>query len=1057
MSDKSKNDRGFLAEEIFDLAGSNPELLRSGRIPDPQPEHTALFRWLARILGTLEEFMRGRGGVSLRMVIRLFWGLVAAIGLFLLVGPIINKPMDLDEVIASAKFEDIDWVAQDAAFDYDVQRADDRTFEMTATESYTANFVNGDEQRVARSFITELHGHDTEFELVSATIDGEPADVTVRDRATTSEVELRLANGDMLSGKQVIEVEYKLNHLIKDVTATDAPVDEWRWPVFGPSWTQGTAGLEVSVTLPRELNDAMTRKPYATVGWLLVSGNVWLEPDEETSEWVRYSFTNSDNLPPNSSAMMRFTFADGTFEQPPTTALFWVFTWGPLIPLALLVVVMFFALAARRIVWADSAGEPWFAARSDPPDGLPPSAAAELLRKQRHSELVDVLAEATWTTEAARKGTQVVPRRTMWDSSQRGRQRRADWMQRVAEAARRAGRAGSIPSVSAQARKWAAAKSAVKLGLRWVPDSYVRDTFILAPIAVTLVQWGILRQLTEQYILLIVWWPFAIVASSSIIGLVALWAVTRRYPLTREGALAVQQLKGIDVYARGTRLLERGTLDDRLLPYAILFEDPRKAGDAVHALAVQESRDTDIARGWRTTHFLSASSILGCIAAVAALAASIVLAVTAPIPYGPQKHLTWPSSSESGAIWSQVEGFDIEAELSRDSDGAARIEAVERFTVGFVAGGRSVPQFEREWTSVRHGQDLGLEISSVKIDGEEVPFAVVEGVATTKVSTRLADVIEGKLPVEVRYSLTSPAVEVKNGGTAIQQVRWAAMLHFWDDTFYTNQRNPFDGSAPVRPIRVQFTVAPDLVNEVRLGGWISYDRDADRVPYEQGAGIEEWVYESSIYIYDETKEFGDPGYAENYEIIIGDETVRSDGAHVYTLDVDEVQSRWVDRGDYGAVPGPYPVDPEVNETLGQFELDLGNDFGATLNFDVGTFSNVAEGSYTKHRVNYLLPLVITISGTVLVLAAAAVAFVFGRRQTGPLSASARLTVFGTVTILAVAQSVMFWWAVGSMSGDSAVIPVTIVLSLAMWGAVIAEWIVNARAPKTLKATALPKK
>ncbi|MFC5337245.1 DUF2207 domain-containing protein [Leucobacter denitrificans] len=1052
MANRGKRERSKIAEELFDFSGSDPELLRSGRIPDPHPEHTGLFRWLAEVLGNVEEFLRARGGTSLRMGIRVFWGLIAAVGIFLLVGPIINKPMDFDEVIASAEFKDVEWVAQNASFDYEVSRDDDGNFRTTVREGYTANFVNGAESTVTRRIVTEVHGHDAMFELESATIDGVPADAKVTGRATTTDIVLRPPSGDKFDGTYEIEMVYSLRDLIEDTddSVTGDAMQQWQWPVFAPSWTQATKGLEVSVALERELDDELLRKPYATVGWLLVSGNVWMEPDEVTDEWVTYSFTNDDSLPPNSDVWLRFDFTDGTFTQPAQTTLFWVQTWGPLIPLAVLLVLMLFALAARWVVWADSAGEPWFVVRNDPPDDLSPTLAAQLLGKPRHAELVSTLAEPTRGHDAAENthGRKRKSRRRKWSDGARQQLRHSRWLQAVAWAGRRAGRVGNLPSAMRWSTRWAGDTTVVDQGLRWKPDSYVRDTFIFAPIAVTMLQWGILRQLSEQFILLIVWWPFAFVAASTIIAGIAVWAVRKPRPLTRKGALTVQQLKGIDVWARGTRLLDRGPVDDPLLPYAVLTESPRAAGNAVIEQVVQETGERRIVDGWRTQHFLSIPSMLAFVATLALFAGSIVLVSTLPTPYGSNEYLTWPSSVSKGAIWTQTEGFEIEAEISRDDDGAARLEVVERHSVQFTPGGSSVPQFEREWQTSRYGQDLGLVIKSVRVDGAEVKYHTVDGQRTRALATQLSEPLSGVYDVEIRYALTNPSVEVSDGGEGRQQVRWSGLLWFWDDTFYTDGDAIYDGTSPVRPLRVQFTIPPDLVDDVASGGWIGYG-DPDNQPYERGSGFHEWEYSNTIYVDGPSGKVGD---STRYELRIGDVAQFGDGALVMTLDADNVKSR-VDEWEEGDTSlGAFEVDSELNETFGQHELAINGDLGVTLNFKDDTFTKATAGGLIDYRVSYQLPLMLVIALTVLAIGASVGVFLYLKKRARLPSASVLLTSMGTILLLAVAQSVVFWWVTGTMAGSDVKVGLLIASSLLMWVTVIGQWIVLAATGSTKRTT-----
>lgn len=568
-----RSDDSLPAPDFFDLAGSDPELLNSGRIPDPQPAHTPFFRWLARVLTAAEARLRARGDAAVRNAIKFFWCFMAIVAVFLLLGPIINKPLDIDDVLDSAKLGEVDWVATDARIDYALERSDGGRFVAVVSERYTARFTNGPEGAIERVFATEFNGRDTRFELHSATIDGEPAEVQVRRGATATRVAISQPDGAQLEGEREIALSYELHDLVSTETdaATEQEVDSWSWPLLGPSWPQATKGVEVSLTLSHELDEALVRAPRAYVGWLLLSGTEWLTPEGETAQGVRYAFSNDDTLPPYPDLYIDTSFEAGTFEQPPTTPLFWLQTWGPLFPLALLVALLLFALAARRIVWADSAGDPWYLPRAEPPDGLSPADAAQLLDRPWHAELISELtrdAPGSKPAKQAKRAKRPGP----------GGRAREAWLAAVARAGMRAGRIGNLPSVSAQRARWARRDRPVEDRLRWVPDSYVRDTFIFGSLAIALLQWGLLRQLSHQVILTVVWWPALFVLVSTVLALVTVAAVRRPRPLTRDGALVVQQLKGVDAYARATRLLDRGPVDDALLPYALLFEGPGERG-----------------------------------------------------------------------------------------------------------------------------------------------------------------------------------------------------------------------------------------------------------------------------------------------------------------------------------------------------------------------------------------------------------------------------------------------------------------------------------------------
>jgi len=385
-ADRSRRDRAGRADhadradntdrsDIFDLAGTDPELLHSGRIPDPLPDHTPLFRWMARVLSSIEARLRARGGQSFRAITRITWTAVAVIGVFLLFGPVLNAPRDFDDILESAGIEEVDWIARDVALDYRVDRTERGEFTAEVHESFTTFFINeASASEITRAVVTEFQGHDVDFDLHEVTIDGKEATARITRNPSMTTIHISLADGTRLSGKDHrVELSYDLQNLVVTETdeATNQAVDQWSWPLFA-DWPQATSGIEASFTFSPEVHEAMVRPPRAYVGWLLIAGTQWLTPEATTAEGVRYSFSNDDNLPANADFWIHASFAPGTFVQPPTTPLFWLQSWGPLLPLPILGALLLFGFAARRIVWADSAGAPWYLARSTPLRASPP-------------------------------------------------------------------------------------------------------------------------------------------------------------------------------------------------------------------------------------------------------------------------------------------------------------------------------------------------------------------------------------------------------------------------------------------------------------------------------------------------------------------------------------------------------------------------------------------------------------------------------------------------------------------------------------------------------------
>ena len=987
--------------DLFDLAGSDPDTLSSGRIPDPQPAHTPLFRFLARVLTGVEERLRARGGPGLRVGIRAVWVAIAVIGAFLLVGPIINKPMEFEEVIESAQLSEVDWVARDATVRYDVSRDADGGFRADVAETFTADFLDGAEPSIRRTIVTEYEGRDVEFELAEVTIDGERVEAEVDRRATTTGIRITPPGGGEFTGQHEVTYAYELHHLttVETEEATGKTVDRWDWPLFAPTWPQATSGIDVTIAFAPELDDALIRQPQAYVGWLLLAETAWLEPEGTDPDGaVLYSFSNDQNLPPNADLWIQAGFAEGTFARPDTTTLFWWQTYGPLLPMAVLLILVPFAIAARRIVWADSAGDPWYSARSEPPKGVSPEFAARLLQRPWHGELVASLAQ---------------PPKSV---NERGRR---TWLVEAARAGRRAGRLGTLPAVLGRAVRWSADDTVVERKLRWVPRGYVRDAFVLAPIAIVLLQWGLLRQLSEQTILAAIWWPATFVLASTALAILTLAIVRTPRPLTREGALVVQQLRGIDAYADTTRLLDRGPIDEPLLPYAALFARPRRAGRAVEEHAIAESGDRRIADGWRTQGFISGPALLATVLALGVLAASITTVASLPQPYSEDIDFATEHHEVPGTLYTDTTGFDLSGELSRDEAGRARLDVVERHEVRFEEGAPRPPQFAREWPVERHGQDLGFAFESIRIDGEEVPTREIDGPSTVAVATALEEVLQGEHEIEVRYALESPAVETRSGvsGRAeVEQVRWSAMLSFWEDDYTVDAGDSFGDRALVRPLRISFELAPGLVEEMRDGGWIDRDSDLADVPFEDGNTAMPWEYDVR-YLSERDDELHDAR--------IGSWTERADGSAIAVIDLSE-----------------------VGDDIDKYGADLSHDLGVLVDFPPGTFTGIDAGASAQDRLDRTLPFAVVLSLAGLVIVGSIVAALAAVLPARGAGSSLRLVSWGALPILAIAQAVLNAWAILPMPGSDGRGAIAIVLGCVMWLAVVVQAVVvGKRSPR----------
>jgi hypothetical protein len=781
-----------------DDASAAEDVPGAERIPSESPQHSRLYVGLSAWMLHTEAWLRSHGGTRLRIGLRAFWAVVAVVGVVLLVGPVINKPLSFDDILSSADSENWEWIARDFAADYRISTTAEGALNAEVEERITANFdADSDENGIRRVLATQFQGHALAPSALEATLDGTPVSITTTESATRLTVSMQGA--ERLLGDHEFVLRYRLQDLasVSTDTATGKPIDLLEWNVFGPSWPQGVGGLDVRVTLPQQLDEQLIRQPRAGIVWTLLSGGDWLTAEPGTGPDVTYHLTNDQNLPPNSAAWFAMKFEPGTFTMPQPSPLFWVQSFGPLVPLVFLALTLLLAFAARAVAWSDARGRPWFVAQFEPPKKVTPGMAAQILRAPVTRELAVALA----TAQAAKR---------------KSPERRA-LLIAAAKVARRTGRLGD--RAWAISRSLAAAENHAQLaqGMRRIPRGFVRDLFIAAPLALTVLQCGLVRQLSEQEILSVIWWPVAFVAVSFVIAAIVLWIALSVRPLTRKGALVKQHLQGIGVYAERALLLERAETSDPLLPYAVLTAPPRAAGRQVAGLIEAELGSSQASRGWRIGTFLSWPRMVVRLLAPLLVVVAFGVAVFVPVPsdgYKPYASYSW---GIPGGDLTEVQSLDASAVLSRTSEGKARVDVTQRLSVTFSPSGPDVPQFVQQWPNLLDGQDLDLQVESVTIDGSAVPFVTQQDFDTLLMRTTLDDVLDGTHDLRIDYALTSAAVATEFEGELVDSVRWAALLDGWE---YESQ---WDNDPVPDSLRFEFSLADDLAALATASGWLSKD------------------------------------------------------------------------------------------------------------------------------------------------------------------------------------------------------------------------------------------
>lgn len=968
----------------------------AGSVTVDPPRHTPLWAALSAFLLSLEGWLRSHGGEPLRYTIRGFWMLVAAIGVLLLIGPVINKPLTFDDVVNSADTASERWIARELAVDYTIDLADDGTLVTRVEERITAFFPDDvDASGIERFLVAQYEGNDLNPSDIEASLDGEPIEPHIT--ATPTDLTLSLDAGERLIGDHEFVLRYTLENLATDTVdeASGAPVQSLSWDVLGPNFASAFANLSIRVDLSTELADALVRDPRGGLAWALLSASAWLEPEADSPAGRSvYELTNDQNIPPNANAWFTLVFEEGTIVMPEPSAWFWVQTWGPLAPLMLLALTLLFTIAARAVAWSDARGRPWYVAQSTPPEDVSVRLAARILRSRRGLELAETLEHHA----TLRRRTPAAMRRQSLES--------------IGHTARRAGRIGDLPRALRRYATLTVAEGREQYarGFRRIPHGFVRDAFLWSPIALTVVQWGLVRQLSYQVPLAVVWWPAAFVVASTVLAAIIVALAYTAHPLTTEGAIVRQHLLGLHLYAERTQLLTRTTLRDPGLAHAVLLAEPREAGEAIAEQVEAElgpERDPD---AWRTPDFLTAPRLAVRVIAALALVGTALTVSLIPSPSLPNDEYT-AYSYDNGTYLTEIESFESDAVLTRSDDGRAVITVTE--TVGVVFDGTAVRpgQVMRQWLDRVDGQSLGLEITDVRLDGREVPHVIEREGDTQLVRTTLADPLDGEHTLTVDYTLGSAAVATVRGqnGETVDRVHWVALLDGW--------RSRYGGEDRVlEPFTFSLTADPALLDEALVAGWDYRDPEtSDRA--------EDWLLDA--YPFGEVpRDLGDGAYTESVEPAGG-------GLETYTLTL----------GTDAEGENPWQVERPYS--------------GALLDFPAGTFTGPDEGALQLTTAAEIAPPATAIGVGVLALILAGLsAWGAPRRASGEVAEGLGRDVLRWLApALGLSAAALFVWITIELPADDPRLAISGIGALA---GVAGAWLglaVGWRGPRTVVAGA----
>ncbi|TFV82589.1 DUF2207 domain-containing protein [Microbacterium sp. dk485] len=733
-----------------------------GAVPVETRRPTRLYRGMGGLLLRLEARARAKGSRRVRLTNALVWLLVAAAGQVLLTGPVINEPLSLEDITSAAGEVTEHWIAHDVDARFELERTDDGRLLVHVEEQITADFPEGvEETGITRTIASHYEGHDLHPRVTGGEFDGDPVEVAARVGATATS--LTWDTGSVLTGRHEFVVRYTLSDVAypEQDASTGRLQDLLEWDILGPSWGQGIRGVEMTLIVPRELHDALERTPRAAMSWTLLADATTLTPDSETADAVTYVVTVDQNMPPHTDIWFTLRFAEGTFTMPDPAPLYWVLVVGPFVPLLLLAVGLLFVLAARALVWNDARGRAWFVPQYEPDPRVPAPLASRLMRQVLTAPLVQAISDGH-----AGIGERPITR--------------------IGRIAWRTGRPWHLwPEWRTYLFAPAWREQFVRK-LRRVPRGIVRDVFIGATLALTLVQFGLVRQLSYQVILSVYWWPLAIVAATIALALVILVIALSARPLTRAGALAREHLLGLRLYLEQTRMDERITLRDELLPYVVMFAKPRRAREIVRRLLDERGhRDPGLRAGFFTAARLGVRA-----AAMLAVVGAIVVAAALPSPSqrSAPEDLAYSGDLPGSRGW-LVSEITADARLERTEAGKATVTVTETLTVFVEEERDTLPQVMRQWRDVVHGHDTGLEVTEVTVDGDPVPYEQRREEGMAFVQTQLTRDWGGEHTVQIRYRLTDAAAAVQQDGRWYEHVQWTALNEGWRDAWSWPEQN----------------------------------------------------------------------------------------------------------------------------------------------------------------------------------------------------------------------------------------------------------------------------
>jgi uncharacterized membrane protein YgcG len=261
-----------------------------------------------------------------------------------------------------------------ASFDatYLLGRDDERRSTLHTTEHLVAVFPEIDQNRgIRRALVEDYAGHPTHIEIVSVTDEnGLPRSYTTERDAEFLLVTIAEPCGTYVHGEQHYVIEYTQRDVTRYFENTDD--DEFYWDLNGIGWAQPFGSVSGRIELDPALETAIAEGESCYYGYEGSRTECPITRDGTVFE------SEVGNIVARQNVTMVVVFAPGTFAAAP----FDLFYFVPPLAVAGLgssLLALILALVLRFAVWRGARGTGIVIAQYEPPDGVSPLLAANIV------------------------------------------------------------------------------------------------------------------------------------------------------------------------------------------------------------------------------------------------------------------------------------------------------------------------------------------------------------------------------------------------------------------------------------------------------------------------------------------------------------------------------------------------------------------------------------------------------------------------------------------------------------------------------------------------------